>query len=339
MVRVRALANGKSARPSAPHAGEAIALLPRHGPQDHPFEVGGQPRAVQVRRVEVALGDGVHEPHEGAGLGGEGAHAGGAFVQDHAQRVLIGPCVQVAVAPRQLGRDIVRRAQKRRVGGQLGGGVFHDLRDAEVEHLCRDIVVPAPRQEDVGGLQIAVHHPLHVGGVHRRQHRQHQIDQLRQIEGALAAEVSVQRLAVQVLHHQARQPVDHADVRHVDDVRVANARSELTFAQEARHDHVVLGVGPAQRLDGDALAEPGVHRFVHLAHAPGADAPLDGVLAHAGAGGQIGGLLGPHAREVYQRWVPQGPRRAGRGTVLRMFRAISAPIDPIAMATSDVLSA
>ena len=78
-------------------------------------------------------------------------------VHHRAQGVDVGPGVERAVADGLLGRHVQRRAADRHVAGQLGGArVLGQLDQAEVEHLG-DVRLAAPdRDEDVGGLQVAV---------------------------------------------------------------------------------------------------------------------------------------------------------------------------------------
>ena len=117
--------------------------------------------------------------------------------------------------------------------------------DAEVEHLDEVGLAVARDEEDVLGLEVAVDD---AGRVRRRQ-RPADLD--RDLAGAFGIEPALVRQhvgeidPVEVLHDEVGAPVvGGAEVHHVDDVGVPDARRGARLAPEA-FDQLLLGASSA----------------------------------------------------------------------------------------------
>jgi hypothetical protein len=84
-------------------------------------------------------------------------------------------------------------------------------------------------------------------------------------------ETNRQRLALDVLHHQEIDPLVMSDVVQRADVRVVQRRHGARLAFEALACVDIARDVGGQHLDRDGAIETGVARFVHVAHAAGAD--------------------------------------------------------------------
>ncbi len=153
-----------------------------------------------------------------------------------------------------------------------------DLGDPEVEHLG-DLDDPAVdlglHQEDVLGLEIAVHDAGAVGGGERRtdlaHDRQHLVERHRAACDALR-----ERFALEVVEHEVRHAVRRdVVVDHPDDVGVVELGGDLGLALEPSDDVDVLELG-VQDLDRDPLARQAVVACQkHRAHPAAAEQRLD----------------------------------------------------------------
>ena len=160
------------------------------------------------------------------------------------------------------------------------------------------------------------------------------IDREGDLSGKFDATVAplLQRLAVQILHHQVVDAVLLPDVENGADVRVAQRGQRFGFTLEALLQGWIARDVQAQDLDGDVPVEPRIVRPIHLAHATGLDQRLDaigtervtwcqtrrllrrckgrvvaessGVLVR----GEHGDHLGPHARSPAHASSRKAPR-------------------------------
>ena len=144
------------------------------------------------------------------------------------------------------------------------------LGEAEVENLDDSI----PRQEDVFGLEVAMHHsPLVRRGEPLR-------DLKRVLERFAHRKVGgvqplPQRLALQQLHHRIRDSPLLANVVNREDVRVRQGRDRLRFPFESGKRIGVLRQPVGKDFDRDVAGEARVPSAVHLSHSSGAQGRED----------------------------------------------------------------
>jgi hypothetical protein len=191
----------------------------------------------------------------------------------------------------------------RRPGGVAG---VEALGQAEIDDLGRAV----GGDEDIAGFQVAVKHRVLVGVVDCLANGAEQPHALRRGQAAGVA-VAVDRLAVDVLHHEVGQAVGRgAAVEQPGDVRVVEARQHLPLGAEALQPLVAAQVA-ADHLEGDLLLVV-VHagREVDGAHAAAPEQPPDLIGADARADGRPpGGRAGRGRRK--QRLEVHGRRREG----------------------------
>lgn len=160
----------------------------------------------------------------------------------------------------ELGREVGDRAEQGRPGrrvGRRGAG------QTEVADLDPAVV----GEQDVLGLQVAVHD---AGPVRRRETREHR---LHDVHGLLRREdlVVLQQLAEgdpgQVLHDQVGGVVVLALIEDVDDVRVRQAGRRARLLDESLLERGVVGEVAVHDLDRDAALEAEVGGEVDRGHA------------------------------------------------------------------------
>jgi hypothetical protein len=233
------------------------------------------------QRVELLGQGGVHvaEPRrlleqdaqqDGHGLvAAEGALAGEAFEEHASQREEVRARIDLAGAAHLLRGHVARRADDRAGAGHRLG---EQARHAEVEHAhARRRAGGASDQEEVGGLQVAVHDAAgmrrgqRAGDVGAQRHR------LRRRQLA-AGQARRQRLALEPLHGQPHAGLALAvgDVAHHR--RVAELGEDGRLAREAALVDAVLA---AQHLERHRLAALPVARPEDGAGAATAGEPLD----------------------------------------------------------------
>ena len=101
-----------------------------------------------------------------------------------------------------------------------------------------------------------------------------------------AADVFIERDAVDQFHHEGRRVAALLDTVDVRDVRVVECREDFRFAPEPCQPIRVGGDAFWQDLDGDRPFEVGVGGAVDLAHSAHANLRGDFVRAETGAGRQ-----------------------------------------------------
>ena len=163
--------------------------------------------------------------------------------------------------------------------------------------------------QDVGRLEVAVHHQAAVGAVDRRADALEEPQPLLQAEARAAPAVLVDRHALHPLQHEERPAVGGAAaVEQAGDAGVIQPGEDLALAHEPAHDrprvHPALDQLERRPLQEGPLVALGE---IDLAHAAAAEQPEQAPGADAGAGrqGRLGrALLGARA----------APPRAGRGS-------------------------
>jgi hypothetical protein len=151
--------------------------------------------------------------------------------------------------------------------GQLPPRIAHD---AEVEHL--HLIDPVVDQEQVGGLDVAVHHAEPVRGAQpvgdARAQRQRLVERER-----LPLEPHREDDAFQPFHRQVDPDRRRVAVRHVpDDGRVVELDQRPRLHPEPQDQLLVVA---AQELDRHRLLGVAIDRSIHLAHPAAGDEPLE----------------------------------------------------------------
>ena len=182
------------------------------------------------------------------------------------------------------------------------------LGEAEVE----DLHVAGARQEQVLGLEIAMHDAFFVCGgqaardlhrdLHGLAHRQRP-----------ARKPVAQRLSFEQLGDDVRHSFVAAGVVDRKDVRVVQRADGTRFQLEASQPLGVRGQRGGQHLDRDLAAEARIARAVHLAHPSGTERGDDLVGTQTGSCIQ-GHLVGFPAglcqdADAAARFLSDGPRR------------------------------
>ena len=157
--------------------------------------------------------------------------------------------------------------------------------DAEVEQLDPTIVI----DQQVGGLEVAMHHQVAMRETHRVQHLQEQHDAFAQAEAARIAP-AIDGFAIDALHHEIRFTVGaDAAIEQGGDVGMLQAGQDLPFAQETFARDRRVGTG-ADQLERGLLRVRAVAAFdrMHRAHAAAADGADDLPRADRTADGMVG---------------------------------------------------
>ena len=192
--------------------------------------------------------------------------------------------------PGLLWRQIPERAQhhaRQRVRGGGLGAVGRSERRGRGQAEVEDLQATVGRQEDVVGLQVAVHDAAGMRGGEPGGELQRQADGLALADRA-APEARPQRLPVEQLGDEVRH-LAGADVEDRQQVRVRQPGDRPRFPLEPREPIGVLGGGSRQHLHRDVTAEPRVARPIHLAHSAFAERRDDLVRAEPVPGARVTG--------------------------------------------------
>ena len=211
-----------------------------------------------------SMGDGFFELGRAAALQLVGPRAAEQFVGHHGQAVDVAGRAQRFAAD-LLGARVVQGQRAPRQLGQGGGRravVGHQLGDAEVEQAH----FASRRDEDVAGLEVAVHHELRVRVRHGLGHLQQQADAIAQGQGALLA-VDIDGLTVDVFHGEvgAAMLIDTGVVQ-PRNVRMRERGQDVAFAAQPLGERAAPGHARQlerdlpRELSVDALGKPdGTH--------------------------------------------------------------------------------
>ena len=206
------------------------------------------------------------EPHHGGGerrAALERDPARQRAVQQQAHRIEVG--LRRGGLTEHLLRGHVRgRARERAVAGDLVGGP-DGPRDPEVgDHRATRAL-----DEDVCGLEVAVHHARVVSGGEPVADLSHEMRRALRIDSSFAGEDVGQALARHQLHRQVVEPGVLADVEGPRDVAVRDVSGEPHLLAKARQ--APLGLPDArEHLERDLLPDLGVEGQEHHAHAAAA---------------------------------------------------------------------
>ena len=193
--------------------------------------------------------------------------AGAGLVEDHAQRVEIA-----------LGRHVAARLFRRHVGRgahevtRLGQrGIARRVGDAEIAEQG-----PILHQEDVGGLDVAVHRAELVNRLERTQELHTEGCDIGDRQGA-PLEPRGERFALDQIHDVVMQAGRLAGLMDGDDVGVAQGGEEPGLAEEPLGGHGGRHLRP-QDLDGHPAVEGGIVGDKYDPHSPGCEFALDLVV-------------------------------------------------------------
>ena len=207
------------------------------------------------------------------------------LVQQDPERELVGPVIDLA-SLELLGGHVGERADGGARRGELdrrGSLRAGHLRIDELGHPeIEDLRGAARRDEDVLGLQVAVHDSA---GVRRRQaagDRRRDVQRLRPRQRA-AAQTPPQRLAFEELGDKEEVAVLLADVVDGEDAGMRQRGHRPRLAGESRDGVGVEVAVRRQDLDRDVTPEPRVVGTIDLAHAAGSKERDDPVRAEGPA--------------------------------------------------------
>ncbi len=263
-----------------------------------------------------------------------GNPAGEHLVEDAAERVDVGAGVRAA--PGDLfRRHVVDRADHRSLDRQSRNGV-ELLGQSEVGQVGVLLAV-LDRDQDVRGLDVAVHEAAAVGGVQRGRELLEQLDRSRRLDRPLLDQDLAEVGAGDVVHDEEQHPLMLARVMDPDDVRVMQRGGDARLALEPLAELLVLGERGRQHLERVDPVQRDVRDAVDEAHAAAADQLVNAVAPDHGAALQLVAsychrliLSGPpptHCEKCCAGRVPQRafPELIGAGCVVKnAARVVSA---------------
>ena len=153
-------------------------------------------------------------------------------------------------------------------------------------------------EQDVGGLDVAVHEATAV----RRVERAGDLGEERERAVGGERQLGAQVVALDEAHRQIQLAVALARLVDRDHVRVVERGRELRLAQEAAAEALVAGELGSNQLQRHRALERDVERAVDDAHPAAADDRLDPVAAEHLARGQRRG----HAPPLVRGWLSRG---------------------------------
>ena len=270
----------------------------RHAAQHHAVELHGERgdgAAGRGRRALEVLAQDLL-----AAASAERARARQHLVGDHGQRVDVLRALGLGrerVAPNALGRHVARRAaDDLRVDGA------EPVAQAEIGQARAAVLV----QQDVRGLDVAVHA---AGAVEHVQTRRHVMHDLRGAHGwhrLMLEDVSLEARPADELHDEEAAAVFVAERVDRHDARVVELRHGARLVEEGVAELPVLGQLGVGDLESDAALELGVPGVVDRAHPSAAQQPADFVAAEVIADVEL--VFSHDARSRRRRILAGGQR-------------------------------
>ncbi len=201
-----------------------------------------------------------------------------ALVEHAAQRVDVRPGVSALVAD-LLRRGVVDGAGEVRRDAGIGVSVAGEPEVGQVAVLPPALL----RDEDVGGLDVAVDEPVRMRAGQGLRDLIAKVDGPRRLERRLACKQSGEVLTVDVPHRYPQLAVRLAGRIDRDDVRVIEGRGMLRLGQEPLPEARVGGELLRDELQRDAALQPEVLGEVDDAHTSTSDDRLEPVTGEIGA--------------------------------------------------------
>jgi len=174
--------------------------------------------------------------------------------------------------------------------------------------------VAAVGNEDVGGLDVAVHNAAGMRGIECVGHFDGQVEQALQFERT-SVERMLQGAAGQILHHDEQAAFMLANLMDGADVGMVQGGGSAAFAAEALKSLGIAGSFLGKKFEGDKAAEGSVFSLVNHTHSAAAsklyDAVMrDGLSDHAG-GQKRSNLNGEKMGRQCERWGGRSRFRPG----------------------------
>ena len=200
------------------------------------------------------------------------------LVAERADRINVDAVVEVRIRRRLLGRHVGRRPERDARGGELlaSAGLAHGLRHTEVHHQR-----VAPRQQDVVGLDVAMHHAVLMRMRERVHHLAQNPHGVVHRELAVLGEPLPQGLAFHVRHDVIEEALCLARVQEREDVGMLQLGGDFDLAEEAVFTQRRGELRP-EYLHRDPAVVLHVLGEVDSGHPPTAELALDRVMARKG---------------------------------------------------------
>ena len=188
-----------------------------------------------VAKVRRRLGQ-VLRHHLGLRAAAIRRQPGEQVIQHRAERIDVGPSVELGLAAHLLGRYVVGRAERRPDLRHAAVGALGLARQPEVRQLDRAV----GRDENVVRLHVAVDQPGLVRAIERAGNIARDLEGVPLRELAFRRQDVPQRVAVDELHREVVVAVGLAGVDPLDDVDVVELGRGMGLAQEAREVILIL---------------------------------------------------------------------------------------------------
>ena len=242
---------------------------------DDPIELRRK-RGIQAQRRDGIAIENRLENHSGR-FAAEWPAAGGHFIKDHAEREKVAAHVDVFAA-RLLGRHVgdgahrsVRTRETFPANARCGsGGRAHRfahaglpigwLRETKIQNLGT-----ALREENIGGLDVAMHDAFRMSSVESAGHLHRDVEQFVH-RHRLAIDAMPQRLAFEQLHDDERTGVLLVNLMNGADVGIVQRGCGAGFALKSLESLGVLGQFVGKEFQSDIAAEAQILGLIDNTH-------------------------------------------------------------------------